>query len=1314
MGNPRIRLVNRELEQRDSDAQTTPSRTKRPRRSVVGGAESGDDAGSAQVKEECLRLYTAVKEMEKNGEPVCIAFNKLPSKKEYPDYYVEIKKPVALDIIKNRITRGLYGTVADFVADIDLMCDNAQTYNIPDSYIHEIAGDIRKKVHELAAPSLPVSAPVGRTPQLKLRIRESASSQSDSQSRDDSASSQVTPGRHKRKHAQYYESESDSAAAPEQKSVLDVAKGKPLTDSQAEDALDELFQAIYDADLGKAVKLLDIPNLPINDFRQVYLKDPEMGDTEGGEYMWAPLHAAACYGRLKVAQLLCRRGAIIEPVDTLHKSTPLAWAAYTGRKRLAKFLVREFNADVNARNAHDQIPIQIAVDPGHPMWSEFLLPTDGTHVDLPPPEVQDTQPEKKTPAKKVKTRSQDAPTPSSTPGGSMSAAVPGSLQALTQSLPPSSGAQLPTLGSNPSQPGAPASIPENGPPIPQCIGGIGHKEVTHPQMAEAMTEIVARLEEAKDSDGEALAEPFEELPDREEYPEYYEVIPHPMALELVKRRIAEPYRSFDAFNYDMVWIFNNAMFFNEPESEIYNAAATFEKEYKRICREVVQKYQIPFDTSYNDAETDEGRYVSRIAIGEHDLFVGDFAYVRTNNTQRIAMVTRLRVGGPSDRRKYIDGRWMLTPSEVPEAAGQPVFPHQLFVGPAFEGLGVRGVLGKCFVLLPNVYARVYPQGYAPQDLYICESMYIPAESEGQKGTFKPLSNWAHDFKTPLMKPPAFIQYCSPLNPQKLPVAQWNNGSLLPTVAHTVMNRKEAAEMLMQKLVQAQAQAQAMSQLPVPPQPPAQAQTSTPASTRLPGTPQQFMSPAIQNRFNHAYQTLMSHYQQNVGKVQAQQQQRDGGIRKQALNQVMAMQQQNPGFMGSPHHQALLKQEQHLLNQSQQTCLAQQQQLQQNFTQQIQALSQTFQQQQQQQATASLSAAQLPGMVPLSPGMVQASVASPTMRPMMSSMQTMPIGSNGALAAMSQGIASTPHAGMARAGSNLSPMPMLPMADGGFGGGLGRASTPTRAPSGTAVSYPGMSSPLHPSTNAHAMMAMLLQQKQQQQQQQQQQLPSTPKQTHMPLSPDLATPNGQATPVQAQSQQMLDAWKKATRVFLTHGNARIERELAIQIATPNASMFMHIPLNDRDANHALHVPASAGCVLIRPVPGPLSSSGKVILSLSANARQCFPRVIPDDGASQHHENGASDDMPSNASDDAGKDDSDSHTAALARSSNYAFEVQLQAGMTRVEIEAISAEWQPEAAGASDNSDQQVPPGTPAAPASGQRQATKHYLLVLTCQ
>ncbi|KAJ2802393.1 hypothetical protein H4R20_003295, partial [Coemansia guatemalensis] len=1127
----------------------------------------------------------------------------------------------------------------------------------------------------------------------------------------------------KRKHAQLSDSENDS-------SYGDTAQPKGGA------ALDELFQAIYDADLGKAVKLLDIPDLPIDDYRKVVLKDMEGEEPENDEYTWAPLHAAACYGRLKVAQILCRKGAKVEAVDTMHRSTPLAWAAYTNRKRLAKFLVREFNANVNARNAHDQLPIQIAVDPGHPMWSEFLLPTDGTHIDLPPPEVHEQPEAKKTPAKKTKTRSQDSSLRLEMSPASKGTPQLGTALASPQQLVRNPAAQSSTMSSS-SGPAPP--MPSEGPPIPQCIGGIGHQEVTHPQMAEAMKEIIAQLGEIKDEDGASLMEPFDELPDRTEYPEYYEVISHPMALDLVKKRIELGYRSFDAFNYDMLWIFNNAMFFNEPESDIYSLAVSLEKDYKRICRETVKKHQIPFDTSYNDAVVAEGRYVSRIAVGENDVYVGDFVYMKSPTGRRVAMVTRLRVGGPYDRRKFIDGHWMLTPSEVPEMLGQPVYPHQLFVGPEFEGLGVRGVDGKCFVLLPNVYARVYPQGFAAQDLFICESMYVASTSPEQKGTFKPLTNWAHDFKTPLMKPPTFIPYIVPFTPQKQSAAQWNNINLLPSLAMTVLNRDAATRVQMQNQARArpspqtsaQGQVQGVSQATMQLQSPMQGMAQGQMNMHFPGAQQP--QGVTQGNIGQAIQALSMRHQQQLANAQTQRTQHENAIRKKVADQTMAAQQQNPGFLSSPQYQALLKQQTQMIEQLHQAYLTQVQQLNQNFNQQTQMLTQSYQQQLQSAMTR--QQAMSPQAIPVQPTsptpsmqqhmaqhmqfvstMNQTGVVSPAMRPMSPQMpMPMQMNVNGA---MYPGVsaASSPNIALTRPGVTMSPMPMLPMADGTFGASPvgARASTPSRVPNNTAAGLAmGISSPMQPGgTNAQAMMAMLLQQQQQRQLQQPQlqQQPGTPKQTHLPLSPDLSSQNGQQSVAytQQQSEQMLRLWKKATQVFLTHGNARIEKGIAIQLATPNATMFMHISLND--ANHALQVPAATDRILIRPVPGPFSSTGKTLLSLTANSRACQPRMIPD-SEQQAADSTASDETHSHSSDDAEKDEMAAVTA-LTKSANYAFEVPLNSGTNIINMEVLASEWLSGPV-ASEGSDQQVPPGAPA-PSTGQGQQTKQFMIFLTRQ
>ncbi|KAJ2372798.1 hypothetical protein IW150_003938 [Coemansia sp. RSA 2607] len=1135
-----------------------------------------------------------------HGEPMCIAFNKLPPKKDYPDYYVEIKRPIALDIIKGRITRGITKRVVDFVADVDLMCSNAQQYNMPGSYIHEIAGEIRTNVHKLAAPHLAnnvavsVAAPAAAktvgstTPQIKLKFREPAEEQSGSKPGPVSS----TPKR-KRAKETAAKSNGDGENPHTSDAEVDTTEGGSL--------VDDLFQAIYDADLTTALKILETPGLPLNAYRRVVLKDQEADSESNEDYVWAPMHAAACYGRLKVAQVLCEKGANKELVDTMHRSTPLAWAAYTGRKRLAKCMVRVYKASTNARNIHDQLPIEIVPDPTNPKWAEFLMPTDGSKVDLPPPDERSASPEaKKTPAKKSRAQSSNGLS------SQLQSPTTSAIQALAgvQSVVPP---PMITMGTPSSlvpgplpvqQSPTPSNVSAPGPTIPQCIGGIGHQETVHSQMADAMKEIVLHIINFKDEEDNRLAEVFEDLPDREEYPDYYEVIVHPMALHLVQSRISAGYRSFDAFNFDMLWIFNNATFYNESDSQIYQDAVVLEKEYKRICREVVKKHNIPFDTSYNDAVPSEGRYVSRITAGENDLFVGDFIYIKSGTDMRIAMITRLRLGGTYENRKFIDGRWLLKPSEIPEMAGQLVYPHQLFVGPVFDTLGVRGISGKCFVMLPNVYSRVYPQGYAPQDIFVCESIYEKSEIPGQPSVLKPIGNWAHCFKTPLMRPPTFVSYITPFVPVKRPFEAWNNVSFLPHAGLTMLNRDAVR-------FHEQNQARARGQMPVQPQQqqamrpsiqspipmsgpmPVQLPNAVPLQMQSPGgvanqmRPPSMQPPNAQNSLQQAYQTLTAQHQKILANLQAQHAQHENSVRKKVNDQVFMMQQQNPGFIGSPQHQELMRQQSQLIDNGQKL-----------YFNQVRQQQQTYNQNQQ----------------------------------------------NGA-------------------------------------GGLKQTATPLSPDMGAS------SNGVHPAgSNGNAM--------------------------NSPTTSQTPTVNP------AQAQQALEAWKKSTRVFTTHGNARITKELGIQVAASDSSMFLHIALNNVDCNHAISVSRSASSIILRPIPGPFSTGGKTLLVLSANGRRYLPRVICEkntNDSTQTSENGMSEGTPSLAGEENDKEDW-AVTSNLAKSANYAYEVPLQVGMNSVDIEVLVSEWKPDTF-LVEGSDQQVPPAqTP--DSANQKQNSRHYLIFVT--
>ncbi|EMD00274.1 hypothetical protein BAUCODRAFT_30748 [Baudoinia panamericana UAMH 10762] len=66
-------------------------------------------------------------------------FDRLPDKQAMPEYYVEIKNPIAYDVLKRKVKRKKYRSVEEFMADVNLMFNNAKEYNQDDSQVYKHA-----------------------------------------------------------------------------------------------------------------------------------------------------------------------------------------------------------------------------------------------------------------------------------------------------------------------------------------------------------------------------------------------------------------------------------------------------------------------------------------------------------------------------------------------------------------------------------------------------------------------------------------------------------------------------------------------------------------------------------------------------------------------------------------------------------------------------------------------------------------------------------------------------------------------------------------------------------------------------------------------------------------------------------------------------------------------------------------------------------------------------------------------------------------------------------------------------------------------
>ncbi|TGZ80195.1 Bromodomain-containing protein [Ascodesmis nigricans] len=84
------------------------------------------------------------------GNQRIMDFDKLPEKKEFPEYYVQIRDPMAVDIVRKNIKRREYKSVEQFLGDMELMFENAKIFNEEDSDIYKNAVALQEELRKSA------------------------------------------------------------------------------------------------------------------------------------------------------------------------------------------------------------------------------------------------------------------------------------------------------------------------------------------------------------------------------------------------------------------------------------------------------------------------------------------------------------------------------------------------------------------------------------------------------------------------------------------------------------------------------------------------------------------------------------------------------------------------------------------------------------------------------------------------------------------------------------------------------------------------------------------------------------------------------------------------------------------------------------------------------------------------------------------------------------------------------------------------------------------------------------------------------------
>ncbi|XP_037300295.1 ATP-dependent helicase brm [Manduca sexta] len=147
-----LKAIDDEFEEEDDDDdddEVLDKKRKKGRKRRRNQDDSEEDEAPATSKKKSKteinqlkkRLKNIMKKVidysDENGRVLSEPFMKLPSRRELPDYYDVIKKPLDIKKIMSRIEDGKYSDISDLERDFFTLCANAQIYNEEASLIYE-------------------------------------------------------------------------------------------------------------------------------------------------------------------------------------------------------------------------------------------------------------------------------------------------------------------------------------------------------------------------------------------------------------------------------------------------------------------------------------------------------------------------------------------------------------------------------------------------------------------------------------------------------------------------------------------------------------------------------------------------------------------------------------------------------------------------------------------------------------------------------------------------------------------------------------------------------------------------------------------------------------------------------------------------------------------------------------------------------------------------------------------------------------------------------------------------------------------------
>ncbi|CAG8533481.1 12468_t:CDS:2 [Ambispora leptoticha] len=216
----------------------------------------------------------------------------------------------------------------------------------------------------------------------------------------------------------------------------------------------------------------------------------------------------------------------------------------------------------------------------------------------------------------------------------------------------------------------------------------------------------------KDSKGRQMTLLFEALPDKGEYPDYYEEIHQPIALDNIESKInANEYPDLKTFYADFNLMFENAKTYNAEGSQIYQDAVQLQK--------LAQKLTGVKSNGGEDLEA-----IEETIYKDEKYQIGDFVeLVNKLDSAKPNIGHIYRMWRDSKGKEGIHVCWFYHPEQTVHQANRLFWENEVFKTNTFHDYSINDVIAKCFVLQPKDYQRGRPKDSEGKNVYLCESRY---------------------------------------------------------------------------------------------------------------------------------------------------------------------------------------------------------------------------------------------------------------------------------------------------------------------------------------------------------------------------------------------------------------------------------------------------------------------------------------------------------------------------------------------------------------------------------------------------------------